>query len=165
MFIYVHFNLSLTNKVNSIKPLEFYEPCRNTERTCFRPISTKSDGLRFNWLRTKYILIRKCELHSSDICFFVLPRMLMLRSVLWVKKRNQLTFQYRTINVEFYAKQTLHTCCLSCFAELLSLSFRNFFNNVNLCYHSQIFQVQKTFMSSATVFYSVTMYRTKDVVL
>lgn len=47
--------------------MEFYEPCRNTEQTCFRPISTKSDGLRFNWLRTKYILIRKCELHSSDI--------------------------------------------------------------------------------------------------
>ena len=109
--------------------------------------------------------IQAIFLLTRQLCFFVLPRMLMLRSVLWVKKRNQLTFQYRTINVEFYAKQALHACCLSCFAELLSLSFRNFFNNVNLCYHSQIFQVQKTFMSSATVFYSVTMYRTKDVVL
>lgn len=33
----------------------------------FRPISTKNDGLRFNWLKTKYIQIRKCGLHSSDI--------------------------------------------------------------------------------------------------
>lgn len=89
----------------------------------------------------------------------------MLRPVLWVKKRNQLNCQFRTINVEIYAKQALHTCCLSCFAKLLSLSFRNFFNNINLCYYSQIFQVQKTFISPATVFYSVTMYSTKDVVL
>ena len=81
------------------------------------------------------------------------------------KKRNQLNFQFRTINVEICAKQALHACCLSCFAKLLSLSFRNFFNNINLCYYSQIFQVQKTFISPATVFYSVTMYSTKDVVL
>ena len=80
------------------------------------------------------------------------------------QKRNQLNFQFRTINVEIYAKQGLHACCLSCFAKLLSLSFRNFFNNINLRYYSQIFQVHKTFISPATVFYSVTMYSTKDIV-
>ena len=152
--------------------MQFCEPCRNTERACFRPISTKNDGLRLKWLKTKYIQIRKCGLHSSDIYTHASTLFLCTSANAYVtisllsQKKESTEFPISHHQCRDLCQASL-TCML---LELLRYIAEPFVSQLLQQYKLMLkfhryFKYKKTFISPAKVFYSVTMYSTKDVVL